>query len=129
MEKKKPLLKKEAILEEFYDADSGLVSAAKLYKKLKPIAEAKGKRITYAQIEELLENQSVNQIFRNRGRYKKTKFAPIVAKKVLSSVQVDLMDMTKKQKFNSGFKWPPATSHQSPASSHQSAVTSQQSSD
>lgn len=105
MEKKKPLLKKEAILEEFYDADSGLVSAAKLYKKLKPIAEAKGKRITYAQIEELLENQSVNQIFRNRGRYRKTKFAPIVAKKVLSSVQVDLMDMTKKQKFNSGFKW------------------------
>ena len=84
----------------FYDPQTGLWSADKIYKKLK----ADGVKVTLKQVEAVLKNQLVTQIYKPQGKYKK-RFTSIYAKAPRDQYQVDLIDLSKYSKFNRGYKW------------------------
>ena len=84
----------------FYDPNTGLWSADKIYKKLK----ADGVKVTLKQVEDVVKNQLVTQIYKPQGKYKK-RFTTIYAKAPREQYQVDLIDLSKYSKFNRGYKW------------------------
>lgn len=99
---KKPKQKSvvEVIREEFYNPKTGLWSADKVFRKLK----ARGVKTTLSQVEKVLANQQVSQVYKPQGKYKE-KFTTIYAEKPRTQYQVDLLDLSKYSKFNKGFKW------------------------
>ncbi len=66
--KTKEKTKAKVITDAFYDPKTGLsLEPYKLYKKLK----AAGHNVTIKEVENVLKNQLVNQVFRPMGEYKK----------------------------------------------------------
>jgi hypothetical protein len=99
--KTKEKTKTKVITDAFYDPKTGLsLDPYKLYKKLK----AAGHDVTIKEVESVLKNQLVDQVYKPIGKYKK-KFSSIVAPSYLHNIQVDLLDMSTLAKFNKNYKW------------------------
>ena len=92
----------ERIKEEYYNPRTGFVDAKKIYKKLK----AKGEKVELKDVERVLGNQAITQMFKPLpNKYKQTSFRPITAPAIRFQYQVDLLDMSKYSKFNKNYKW------------------------
>lgn len=90
----------QQIKEAFYDPKVGLWSVEKVYKKLRE----QGLKVSKAEVKKVLENQTISQVYKPVGKYKK-KFTSIVAPAPRANYQVDLLDLQKYSKFNRGFKY------------------------
>ena len=87
----------EKIKAEYYDPKTGFVSAKKIYQKLK----AKGEKVKLKDVERVLGNQSVAQMFKPLpNKYKQKSFRPITAPSIKFQYQVDLLDVRKFKTFN-----------------------------
>ncbi len=99
--KTKEKTKTKVITDAFYDPKTGLsLEPYKLYKKLK----AAGHNVTIKEVENVLKNQLVEQVYRPMGNYKK-RYSSIIAPEYLHNIQVDLLDMSTLAKFNKNYKW------------------------
>jgi transposase InsO family protein len=86
----------QLLKENYYNPNIGLISAKKLYKKLKPeYPELKLKHLT-----KLLKNQETYQVFQP---IPKLKYYPVIAHLPFERIQIDLMDM--KNEPNRTYKW------------------------
>lgn len=88
------------IKEAYYDPKTGFVDPRKLYKKM----VKDGLNVTLEEVEEVVDRQLVDQVYRPIGKFKR-KYDPIVSPAKGNNMQVDLLDMSKYGKFNKGFKW------------------------
>ena len=87
----------ELIRKSYYDPESGLFSATKLYEKLK------SKGITLKQIKDFISKQEVYQI--HKKVFKPEIFFPIVAKYPNEIYQIDLMDFSDVSTTNNNYKY------------------------
>ena len=83
--------------ETYYNPTTGLISANKLYQKLKD------QGITLKQIKDFLEKQETSQLF--KPVVKNKVFFPIVAYEPNEMIQCDVMDMSNVSTTNSYFKY------------------------
>ena len=90
----------EKIKEEYYNPKTGFWDAKKIYQKLKE----RGEKVTLKDVKRVIGKQELTQIFKPIPRYKQ-QYRTIHAPKVRFQYQVDLLDLTKYQKFNRGYKW------------------------
>ena len=87
----------ELIRKTYYNPESGLFSATKLYEKLK------SKGITLKQIKDFISKQEVYQI--HKKVFKPEIFFPIVAKYPNEIYQIDLMDFSDVSTTNNNYKY------------------------
>ena len=90
----------EKIKEEYYNPKTGFVDAKKLHKKL----TAKGIKVSLEEVEDVLGNQAIVQMFKPLPKYKK-EYRSINVPSIRFQYQVDLLDMTKYKSFNRNYKW------------------------
>jgi transposase InsO family protein len=86
----------ETLKDIYYDPKTGLVSLQKLYKKL-------DKKIPLSQLKEFLKTQETEQLMRQTPQQKGYK--PIVVYSANDQWQIDLIDISKYSKWNSGVKY------------------------
>jgi len=92
--------KAKAIKDAYYDPKTGFVDPQKLHRKMKE----RGLDVTLEEVEEVVDRQLTDQVYRPIGKFKR-KYNPIVSPAKGNNMQVDLLDMSKYSKFNKGFKW------------------------
>lgn len=88
----------DLVKELFYNPKTGFISAYKVYKKLKE----RGNDIKLREVEDILKEQEVNQIYKPKGR---NDFIPIVARGIRDIYQMDLLDVSQYSKWNKGYNW------------------------
>lgn len=87
----------ELIKSTYYDPTTGLISANKIYQKLKD------KGVSLKQIKEFLEKQETSQLYKPVTKQKV--FFPIVSYAPFELIQCDVMDMSNIATTNSYFKY------------------------
>jgi len=86
----------DTLYELYYNPKTGFTSARKLYLKL-------NKEVPMSQIKEFLERQQVNQLHKDSRQI--PTFSPIVVYSVNDQWQIDLIDLSKYSRWNTGFKY------------------------
>lgn len=86
--------KHDLLYETFYDPREGLISVGRLYKKLRP-------RVTYAETEEFVKNQTLTQTMKPLGR---VSYDSIYTPKIRRIYCADLLDVGWWRGFNDGRK-------------------------
>ena len=86
----------DRLYELYYNPKTGFTSARKLYLKL-------NKEVPMSQIKEFLERQQVHQLHKDSRQI--PTFSPIVVYSVNDQWQIDLIDLSKYSRWNTGFKY------------------------
>ena len=79
----------------YYDSDTGFGSIAETYKESKRILNS----ITYNDVKEFLERQSIRQVKAYRG------FNSYVATEPLQEIQIDIADFTASGSVNENYRY------------------------
>ena len=91
----------EKIKAEYYNPKSGFWDARKIWKKLK----AKGEKVELADVERVIDNQALTQMFKPLPNKYKKEYRSINVPSTRFQFQVDLLDMSKYVAFNRNYKW------------------------
>lgn len=87
----------DKIKEAYYDPTTGLISASKLYRKLKD------QGISLKQIQDFLKKQEISQLYKPITKEKK--YFPITSYKPYEHLQIDLLDLSNIATTNSYYKY------------------------